>query len=110
MSDQHYDTTIPELVALDPPTAGTKASGNPLATADLIMGVFLDEPDTKYIVYGKHQLERVIYSKKTKAMLKIVVRLDTREELDVLCAMVAALRGKHDLGRKRVALSVVGGE
>jgi hypothetical protein len=93
---EHRFLTVAELIALDPPSAGTKSPDNPLAAADLIVAHFLHN-GSENIVYGKERLEKILESGTAAPLLTIKVRVrDDGDDLAVLCAMVEALRGHHD--------------
>jgi hypothetical protein len=86
---------LQDLVALDPPSAGTASPDNPLAKADLIVARFSDG-STDCIVYGKDRLKQIVENDIPARLSKIVVLVKDRE-LEILCAMVKALRGHCDV-------------
>jgi hypothetical protein len=82
-----------DLIALDPPSAGTNASGNPLARADVIFARFGD--GSQCIIYGTYLLKAIVETGKPKLSAVLVVLVEDHE-LETLCAMVHVLRGHHD--------------
>jgi hypothetical protein len=87
-------TTLAELIALDPPSAGTKSADNPLAAVDLIFAHFRDGSET--IVYGVERLTEIVERESAARLSKLIVRV-ADDEFETLCAMVFVLRGHHDV-------------
>jgi hypothetical protein len=86
---------LQDLIALDPPSAGTKSPDNPLTDADLIFARCSDgSPDR--LILGRDWLNLIIEAGVPAHLSKIVVLLEDRE-LEVLLAMVEVLRGHHDV-------------
>jgi hypothetical protein len=91
--------TLDELVALDPPTAGTSSPSNPLRTAEVILAAFDDAPGEVAVVRGFRCLSDIIDQKRSADVQRVVLQLRSKHsnELEQLAAMVTVIHGSHDL-------------
>jgi hypothetical protein len=73
MDKQTGVTTVAELIALDPWSAGTQSPDNPLAVADLIFARFSD--GSEHVVYDRAQSAEIVASGVPARLSKIIARV-----------------------------------
>jgi hypothetical protein len=96
--------TLADLIALDPPSAGTSSPGNPIKNAEVVFAAFDDAPNQLTVVYGKDRLAEISASKQQAQLRPVVVQLAScnSDELEQLAAMVKVIHGHHDLDEVEV--------
>jgi len=82
-----------EDMRINPVTAGL------VQEADLIIGVDIMTRQ-EYVIYGKATLKRIAETGQAEDLRILYVAIDAQtEDLDKLCGLVMALRGRFDFGR-----------
>ena len=99
----HADNNTPEAIPLAA-LLGADMEINPttkglVLAADLIIGVDATSQQ-EYVVYGKAALKRIAETGQAEDLHVLRVAIDDQtEDLDKLCGLIMALKGRYDFGR-----------